>query len=433
MRIACAQLAAHDLARRAGGARRGARGRGRGRARRAPTLCVLPEATYPAYVLGSAAAAREVIAAGPDPVAAFADAAARGAVRGRRRARARRPSAATRARERGRAHRRDRHACGRGPRSGSSGTSTASGSCPVARARSTRSDGRAPHRHARVRRRPPARDRPRSRRPRRPHHRQPDGVGHLDAAARRHQLAGRVPLAGPRAREPRRRGGGDEGRDRSRHRDLRGPVADRRRRRRAWSRSRRRPSPSCSSPTSSCPSDRAHAARRPAPTGGGRAGDPARAAARLRAGRGADPRRPARPASPATGSTSPSGRAASSATATPPSPSFADDELLDPRAGPRAPRCAGTEFVVWIARPGLDRRSSRRSPAPARSRTGCSCCCGGRRRRVARASIDPAGTVVGPRRRAPLRGAGLVPAGCGRHQGHGSRHRRLGRRSSDTL
>ena len=39
------------------------------------SLCVLPEATYPAYVLGSAAAAREVIAAGPDPVATFADAA----------------------------------------------------------------------------------------------------------------------------------------------------------------------------------------------------------------------------------------------------------------------------------------------------------------------------------------------------------------------
>ena len=39
------------------------------------SLCVLPEATYPAYVLGSAAAAREVVAAGPDPVATFADAA----------------------------------------------------------------------------------------------------------------------------------------------------------------------------------------------------------------------------------------------------------------------------------------------------------------------------------------------------------------------
>jgi predicted amidohydrolase len=38
-------------------------------------VCVLPEATYPAYVLGSAAAARQVIADGPDPLAAFTDAA----------------------------------------------------------------------------------------------------------------------------------------------------------------------------------------------------------------------------------------------------------------------------------------------------------------------------------------------------------------------
>jgi predicted amidohydrolase len=38
-------------------------------------LCVLPEATYPAYVLGSAAAALEVLANGPDAVAVFADAA----------------------------------------------------------------------------------------------------------------------------------------------------------------------------------------------------------------------------------------------------------------------------------------------------------------------------------------------------------------------
>ncbi|HEX4490426.1 MAG TPA: nitrilase-related carbon-nitrogen hydrolase [Acidimicrobiia bacterium] len=74
LRIACGQLAAHDLddARVALDEavamveRAGAEG---------AQLCVLPEATYPAYVLGSAAAARAVIAAGPDPVECLAAAA----------------------------------------------------------------------------------------------------------------------------------------------------------------------------------------------------------------------------------------------------------------------------------------------------------------------------------------------------------------------
>jgi predicted amidohydrolase len=74
LRIASAQLAAHDLDHARAGLdeavamveRAGAAG---------AQLCVLPEATYPAYVLGSAAAARAVIAAGPDPVARLAAAA----------------------------------------------------------------------------------------------------------------------------------------------------------------------------------------------------------------------------------------------------------------------------------------------------------------------------------------------------------------------
>jgi predicted amidohydrolase len=74
MRIACAQLEARDLrdapaALEAGLEAVAAAGNAGAR------LCVLPEATYPAYVLGSAAAARKVIAAGPDPQAAFAAAA----------------------------------------------------------------------------------------------------------------------------------------------------------------------------------------------------------------------------------------------------------------------------------------------------------------------------------------------------------------------
>lgn len=40
-------------------------------------LCILPEGTYPAYVLGSAAAAREVLAAGPDPSDVLGEAARR--------------------------------------------------------------------------------------------------------------------------------------------------------------------------------------------------------------------------------------------------------------------------------------------------------------------------------------------------------------------
>ncbi len=40
-------------------------------------LCILPEGTYPAYVLGSAEAGRRALAAGPDPVATFGDAARR--------------------------------------------------------------------------------------------------------------------------------------------------------------------------------------------------------------------------------------------------------------------------------------------------------------------------------------------------------------------
>ena len=38
-------------------------------------VCVLPEGTYPAYVLGSAEDARAALAAGPDPLAVFGQAA----------------------------------------------------------------------------------------------------------------------------------------------------------------------------------------------------------------------------------------------------------------------------------------------------------------------------------------------------------------------
>jgi predicted amidohydrolase len=78
MRVAAAQLAAHDLD-DAAAALDEALDAVAEAGRAGAELCVLPEATYPAYVLGSAAAARAVIAAGPDPVAAFADAARRAA------------------------------------------------------------------------------------------------------------------------------------------------------------------------------------------------------------------------------------------------------------------------------------------------------------------------------------------------------------------
>jgi predicted amidohydrolase len=74
MRLACGQVRAHDLA-DAAGALDEALATVAAAGRTGAALCVLPEATYPAYVLGSAAAAREVVAAGPDPVAAVADAA----------------------------------------------------------------------------------------------------------------------------------------------------------------------------------------------------------------------------------------------------------------------------------------------------------------------------------------------------------------------
>ncbi len=76
MRVAAAQLAAHDLD-DAATALAEALAAVAEAGRAGAELCVLPEATYPAYVLGSAAAARAVIAQGPDPVAAFADAARR--------------------------------------------------------------------------------------------------------------------------------------------------------------------------------------------------------------------------------------------------------------------------------------------------------------------------------------------------------------------
>jgi predicted amidohydrolase len=74
MRIACGQVRARDLG-DAAGALHDALEMVAAAGRAGASLCVLPEATYPAYVLGSAAAARAVVAAGPDPVAAFSDAA----------------------------------------------------------------------------------------------------------------------------------------------------------------------------------------------------------------------------------------------------------------------------------------------------------------------------------------------------------------------
>ncbi|HEY5014223.1 MAG TPA: carbon-nitrogen hydrolase family protein, partial [Acidimicrobiia bacterium] len=76
MRVAAAQLAAHDLD-DAATALAEALAAVAEAGRAGAELCVLPEATYPAYVLGSAAAARAAIAQGPDPVAAFTDAARR--------------------------------------------------------------------------------------------------------------------------------------------------------------------------------------------------------------------------------------------------------------------------------------------------------------------------------------------------------------------
>jgi N-carbamoylputrescine amidase len=74
MRIACAQLEARDL-RDAPDALAEALAAVAAAGRAGADVVVLPEASYPAYVLGSAASAREVIAAGPDPLAAFAAAA----------------------------------------------------------------------------------------------------------------------------------------------------------------------------------------------------------------------------------------------------------------------------------------------------------------------------------------------------------------------
>ncbi|HEX5614970.1 MAG TPA: nitrilase-related carbon-nitrogen hydrolase [Acidimicrobiia bacterium] len=74
VRIACAQLAAFDLADAARAhaaaldaiAAAGAAG---------AEVCLLPEGTYPAYVLGSVGAARAALADGPDPLATFGAAA----------------------------------------------------------------------------------------------------------------------------------------------------------------------------------------------------------------------------------------------------------------------------------------------------------------------------------------------------------------------
>jgi predicted amidohydrolase len=74
MRIACGQLAAHDLD-DADTALAEAVVMVEEAGAQGAQLCVLPEATYPAYVLGSAPAARAVMAGGPDPVARLAEAA----------------------------------------------------------------------------------------------------------------------------------------------------------------------------------------------------------------------------------------------------------------------------------------------------------------------------------------------------------------------
>ena len=74
LRIACGQLQARDLA-DAPAALADALEAVAGAGTAGAQLCILPEATYPAYVLGSAETARAAIAAGPDPVVAFSDAA----------------------------------------------------------------------------------------------------------------------------------------------------------------------------------------------------------------------------------------------------------------------------------------------------------------------------------------------------------------------
>lgn len=75
-RVACAQLEAREL-RDAQRALDDAVGMIAAAGEAGADLCVLPEATYPGYVLGSAAAAREVLGAGPDPVAVLGEAAHR--------------------------------------------------------------------------------------------------------------------------------------------------------------------------------------------------------------------------------------------------------------------------------------------------------------------------------------------------------------------
>lgn len=75
-RIACAQIEARDLgdaSRALDDAVQMVAAAGEAGA----DLCVLPEGTYPAYVLGSAEAGRAALAAGPDPVVVLGDAALR--------------------------------------------------------------------------------------------------------------------------------------------------------------------------------------------------------------------------------------------------------------------------------------------------------------------------------------------------------------------
>jgi predicted amidohydrolase len=74
MRIAVGQLPAHTLGDAAAALAEAVSVVGEA-GRAGAELCVLPEATYPAYVIGSAAAAREVLATGPDPLATFTRAA----------------------------------------------------------------------------------------------------------------------------------------------------------------------------------------------------------------------------------------------------------------------------------------------------------------------------------------------------------------------
>jgi len=75
-RIACAQVEARDLC-EASRALDDAVAMVAAAGEAGADLCVLPEGTYPAYVLGSAEAGRAALAAGPDPVEILGDAARR--------------------------------------------------------------------------------------------------------------------------------------------------------------------------------------------------------------------------------------------------------------------------------------------------------------------------------------------------------------------